>query len=161
MNYELKLTERPSWNGCHMAKTWKACIWTVLRCFTPSPSQWQVHCVLAGQQHPRDHRCQPASTEQTAHGLRECFQTAVWQKRIHPDEPENLYAQLILLESRTGMGIAHKMGMQGNLLQRLLSHKQFNQLGCSTKEVCALKQGREMGLLLLLFIYLRSHPNDK
>lgn len=67
--------------------------------------------------------------EQTARDLRECFQTAVWQKRIHPDEPENLYAQLILLESRTGMGIAHKVGMQGNLQQRLLSPEQFKQLG--------------------------------
>lgn len=81
--------------------------------------------------------------------------------RIHPDEPENLYAQLILLESRTGMGIAHEVGMQGNLQQRLLSTEQFNQLGCSMKEVNALKQGGGRGLLLPLFIYLRSCPINK
>lgn len=94
-------------------------------------------------------------------GVRDCFQTAGWQKRIHPDESENLYAQLILLESRTGMGIAHKVGMQGNLQLRLLSIKQFNQLGCSMKKQCALKQGGERGLLLPLFIYLRSCPSNE
>lgn len=96
-----------------------------------------------------------------ARGLRECFQTASWQKRIHPDESENLYAQLILLESRTGMGIAHKVGMQGNLQQRLLSTEQFNQLECSMKELHALKWGGEGGLLWLLFMYLRSCPSNK
>lgn len=96
-----------------------------------------------------------------ARGLRECFQTASWQKTIHPDESENLYAQLILLESRTGMGIAHKVGMQGNLQQRLLSTEQFNQLGCSMKEVHALKWRGEGGLLSPLFMYLRSCPSNK
>lgn len=103
-------------------------------------------------------QCQPTSAEQMACGVRECFQTAGWQKRIHPDESENLYAQLILLESRTVTGIAHKMGMQGNLQLRLLSIKQFSQLGCSMKGWHALKQRGERGLLLPLFIYLRSCP---
>lgn len=82
-------------------------------------------------------------------GLREFIQTASWQKRIPPDESENLYAQLILLESRTGVGIAHEVGVQGNLQQRLLSTEQFNQLGRSMKEEHRLNQGGERGVLCL------------
>lgn len=59
------------------------------------------------------------------------------------------------------MGIAHKVEMQGNLQQRLLSIKQFNQLGCSMNEVHTLKQGGGRGLLLPIFIYPRRCPSDK
>lgn len=59
------------------------------------------------------------------------------------------------------MGIAHKVGMQGNLQQRLLSADQFIQLGCSMKGVHAQEQGGERGLLLPLFIYPRRCPSNK
>lgn len=149
MNYELQLTEdhfeaalswqrleKPSYGLAHS-------LWASPgdgRGFSPFP------IVVRSASCPgrrATSQCQPTSTEQMARGVRERFQTAGWQKRIHPDESENLYAQLILLESRTGMGIAHEVGMQGNLQQRLLSTKQFNQLGCSMKEQHALKQGGE------------------
>lgn len=162
MNYELQLTEdhfkdalswqsleKPSYGLAHS-------LWANPRdgrSFFPFPN------MVRSASHPgrtATSQCQPTSAEQMACGVRECFQTAGWQKRIHPDESENLYAQLILLESRIGMGIAHKVGMQGNLQLRLLSIKQFNQLGCSMKGWHALKQGGQRGLLLPLFIYLRS-----
>lgn len=152
-NYELQLTE----NNFEAALSWQSLekpsyglahsLWASPgdeRSFFPFP------IMVRSTSHPgrtATSQCQPTSAEQMACGVRECFQTAGWQKRIHPDESENLYAQLILLESRTGMGIAHKVGMQGNLQLRLLSIKQFNQLGCSMKERHALKQGGERGLL--------------
>lgn len=130
MNYELQLTE----DHLEAAVTWQGIeepAYELAHCgqalemegVLPLPIMVTSASHLAGQQRPRECWCQPDSAEKMARGLRECFQTAGWQKTIHPDESENLYAQLILLESRTSMGIAHRVGMQENLQQRLLSTK--------------------------------------